>query len=147
MCSAVAGPGDLKAKRGSPPGDGLDSTEAAKPWPSALGSRACSTPAITAIPPSSTLASRHPGRAKGELRALGSQELEGAGQQLIGQQDEIGSSLLCSPVTLPGRWLNRLSIQLLWKQWRQWSPWSQVASREGKGDLRMGCGRAWGKCL
>ncbi|XP_040831089.1 protein Daple isoform X2 [Ochotona curzoniae] len=63
--SGGRGPGDLKAKRGSPPGDGLDSTEAAKPWPSALGSRACSTPAITAIPPSSTLASRHPGRAKG----------------------------------------------------------------------------------
>ncbi|XP_051682089.2 protein Daple isoform X3 [Oryctolagus cuniculus] len=68
--SREKGPGDLRAKRRSPPGDGMDSTEAsadlaAQPWPSELGSKACSTPAIASSPSSSTPTSRHPGCTKG----------------------------------------------------------------------------------
>ncbi|XP_062946735.1 protein Daple isoform X2 [Cynocephalus volans] len=64
------GPGDLKAKRGSPHGGSLDRTDpsadlATKSWPSELGSRTCSTSAITTTPSSSTPTSRHPGRTKG----------------------------------------------------------------------------------
>ncbi|KAM5175674.1 protein Daple [Callospermophilus lateralis] len=68
--TVVKGPGDLKPKRGSPPGGSLDHTEAStdpamKSWPSDLGSRTCSASAITAAPSSSTPTPRHPGRTKG----------------------------------------------------------------------------------
>ncbi|XP_006925590.1 protein Daple [Pteropus alecto] len=64
------GPGDLKPRRGSPHGGGLDHTDtsadpAAKPWPSELGSRTCSSSTVTTTPSSSTPVSRHPGRSKG----------------------------------------------------------------------------------
>ncbi|XP_066244336.1 protein Daple isoform X1 [Saccopteryx leptura] len=64
------GPGDRKPKRGSPPGGSLDHTDAsADPatnlWPSELGSRTCSSSAISTTPCSSTPISRHPGRTKG----------------------------------------------------------------------------------
>ncbi|XP_023484049.2 protein Daple isoform X2 [Equus caballus] len=64
------GPGDPKPKRGSPHGGSLDRTDASadltlKPWPLELGSRTCSTSAITTTPSSSTPISRHPGRTKG----------------------------------------------------------------------------------
>ncbi|XP_039739964.1 protein Daple [Pteropus medius] len=63
------GPGDLKPRRGSPHGGGLDHTDtsadpAAKPWPSELGSRTCSSSAVTTTPSSCTPVSRHPGRSK-----------------------------------------------------------------------------------
>nr|XP_019600731.1 PREDICTED: protein Daple isoform X3 [Rhinolophus sinicus] len=64
------GPGDLKPRRGSPHGGSLDHTDASadpavKPWPSELGSRTCSSSAVTTAPSSSTPISRHPGRTKG----------------------------------------------------------------------------------
>ncbi|ELW48690.1 Protein Daple, partial [Tupaia chinensis] len=64
------GPGNLKPKRGSPRGGSLDRTDAStdlvtKPWPSELGSRTCSTSAITTTPSSSTPIGRHPGHTKG----------------------------------------------------------------------------------
>ncbi|KAK1339428.1 hypothetical protein QTO34_020111 [Cnephaeus nilssonii] len=64
------GPGDLVPKRGSPHGGSLDRTDASadpatKPWPSELGSRACSSSASTTAPSSSTPISRHPGRTQG----------------------------------------------------------------------------------
>ncbi|XP_016061191.1 PREDICTED: protein Daple [Miniopterus natalensis] len=64
------GSGDLRPKRGSPHGGSLDRTDAStdpamKPWPSELGSRTCSSSAITTTPSSSTPISRHPGRTKG----------------------------------------------------------------------------------
>ncbi|XP_036171529.1 protein Daple [Myotis myotis] len=64
------GPGDLVPKRGSPHGGSLDRTDASaepasKPWPSELGSRACSSSAVTTAPSSSTPISRHPGRTQG----------------------------------------------------------------------------------
>uniref|UniRef100_A0A0P6K391 Protein Daple n=1 Tax=Heterocephalus glaber TaxID=10181 RepID=A0A0P6K391_HETGA len=64
------GPGDLKPKRGSPHGGGLDRTDAStnpatKSWPSELGSQTCSASVITAAPSSSTPAPRLPGRPKG----------------------------------------------------------------------------------
>ncbi|XP_037687982.1 protein Daple isoform X2 [Choloepus didactylus] len=64
------GPGDLKPKRGSSHGGSLDRTDAranpaVKPWPAELGSRTCSTSAVTTVPACSTPISRHPGRAKG----------------------------------------------------------------------------------
>ncbi|KAM8781278.1 protein Daple [Rhynchonycteris naso] len=67
---AGKGPGDLKPKRGSPHGGSLDRTDASadpatKLWPSELGSRTCSSSAITTTPSSSTPVSRHPGHTKG----------------------------------------------------------------------------------
>ncbi|XP_032964255.1 protein Daple isoform X2 [Rhinolophus ferrumequinum] len=64
------GPGDLKPRRGSPHGGSLDHADASadpavKPWPSELGSRTCSSSAVTTAPSSSTPISRHPGRTKG----------------------------------------------------------------------------------
>ncbi|XP_045427890.1 protein Daple isoform X2 [Pipistrellus kuhlii] len=65
------GPGDLVPKRGAPHGGSLDRTDASavdpatKPWPAELGSRACSSSAITTAPSSSTPISRHPGRTQG----------------------------------------------------------------------------------
>ncbi|KAK2497922.1 hypothetical protein MC885_002865 [Smutsia gigantea] len=61
---------DLKPKQGSPHRGSLDHTDASadpavKPWPSELGSRTCSTSAVTTAPSSSTPTSRHPGRPKG----------------------------------------------------------------------------------
>lgn len=68
---SAPGPGDLKPRRGSPHGGGLDHTDTpadptAKPWPSELGPRTCSSSAVTTTPSSSTPVSRHPGRSKGE---------------------------------------------------------------------------------
>lgn len=67
---SVLSPGDLKPRRGSPHGGSLDHTDAStdpavKPWPSELGSRTCSSSAVTTAPSSSTPISRHPGRTKG----------------------------------------------------------------------------------
>ncbi|CAK6431827.1 unnamed protein product [Pipistrellus nathusii] len=67
---SVLRPGDLVPKRGAPHGGSLDRTDASadpatKPWPAELGSRACSSPAITTAPSSSTPISRHPGRTQG----------------------------------------------------------------------------------
>ncbi|XP_023604177.1 protein Daple-like, partial [Myotis lucifugus] len=61
------GPGDPIPKGVAPPRGSLDCTDASadpatKPRPSELGSRACSSSAITTAPPSSTSTSRHPGR-------------------------------------------------------------------------------------
>uniref|UniRef100_G1PY25 Coiled-coil domain containing 88C n=1 Tax=Myotis lucifugus TaxID=59463 RepID=G1PY25_MYOLU len=60
-------PGDPIPKGVAPPRGSLDCTDASadpatKPRPSELGSRACSSSAITTAPPSSTSTSRHPGR-------------------------------------------------------------------------------------
>nr|KAF6287206.1 coiled-coil domain containing 88C [Pipistrellus kuhlii] len=68
---SVLRPGDLVPKRGAPHGGSLDRTDASavdpatKPWPAELGSRACSSSAITTAPSSSTPISRHPGRTQG----------------------------------------------------------------------------------
>lgn len=67
---SAPGPGDLKPRRGSPHGGSLDHTDASadpavKLWPSELGSRTCSSSAVTTAPSSSTPISRHPGRTKG----------------------------------------------------------------------------------
>ncbi|XP_036986112.2 protein Daple [Artibeus jamaicensis] len=67
---AGKGPGDLKPKRGSPHSGRPDLTDASadpalKPWPSELGSRTCSSTAVTVTPSSSTPLSRHPSRTKG----------------------------------------------------------------------------------
>ncbi|XP_076777514.1 protein Daple isoform X2 [Arvicanthis niloticus] len=64
------GPGDLKAKRGSPRGGSVDRTDtstdpAVKSWPSEPGSRTFSTSATTAALPSSTPIPKHLGRTKG----------------------------------------------------------------------------------
>uniref|UniRef100_G1QA53 Coiled-coil domain containing 88B n=1 Tax=Myotis lucifugus TaxID=59463 RepID=G1QA53_MYOLU len=64
------GPGDVIPKGVAPPRGSLDCTDASadpatKPRPSELGSRACSSSAITTAPPSSTSTSRHPGRTHG----------------------------------------------------------------------------------
>uniref|UniRef100_G1Q3B2 Coiled-coil domain containing 88B n=1 Tax=Myotis lucifugus TaxID=59463 RepID=G1Q3B2_MYOLU len=64
-------PGDPIPKGVAPPRGSLDCTDASadpatKPRPSELGSRACSSSAITTAPPSSTSTSRHPGRTHGE---------------------------------------------------------------------------------
>ncbi|XP_004376722.1 protein Daple isoform X3 [Trichechus manatus latirostris] len=64
------GPGDPKAKRGSPHGGSVDHTDtptdpAVKSWPAELGTRTCATSVITTTPSSSTPISRHPGRTKG----------------------------------------------------------------------------------
>ncbi|XP_070284463.1 protein Daple-like [Myotis yumanensis] len=61
------GPGDPIPKGVAPPTGSLDCTDASadpatKPRSSELGSRACSSSAITTAPPSSTSTSRHPGR-------------------------------------------------------------------------------------
>uniref|UniRef100_G1PXV0 Coiled-coil domain containing 88B n=1 Tax=Myotis lucifugus TaxID=59463 RepID=G1PXV0_MYOLU len=61
------GPGDPIPKGVAPPRGSLDCTDAStdpatKPRPSELGSRACSSSAITTAPSSSTSTSRHPGR-------------------------------------------------------------------------------------
>ncbi|XP_023603420.1 protein Daple-like [Myotis lucifugus] len=64
------GPGDPIPKGVAPPRGSLDCTDAStdpatKPRPSELGSRACSSSAITTAPSSSTSTSRHPGRTHG----------------------------------------------------------------------------------
>ncbi|XP_062037231.1 LOW QUALITY PROTEIN: protein Daple [Lepus europaeus] len=113
--SREKGPGDLRAKRGSPHGDGMDSTEAsadvaAQPWPSELGSRACSTPAITTTPSSSTPASRHPGCTKGynseDNLCEPSLELEFTHRQYVSRPSSLESSRKTSshssPLSLKG---------------------------------------------
>ncbi|ELK01136.1 Protein Daple [Pteropus alecto] len=94
------GPGDLKPRRGSPHGGGLDHTDtsadpAAKPWPSELGSRTCSSSTVTTTPSSSTPVSRHPGRSKGynsdDSLCEPSLELEFTNHRQCGSSDQLHS--------------------------------------------------------
>nr|XP_051682088.1 protein Daple isoform X2 [Oryctolagus cuniculus] len=108
--SREKGPGDLRAKRRSPPGDGMDSTEAsadlaAQPWPSELGSKACSTPAIASSPSSSTPTSRHPGCTKGynseDNLCEPSLELEFTHRQYVSRPSSLESSRKTSSHSSP----------------------------------------------
>ncbi|XP_058423541.1 protein Daple isoform X2 [Diceros bicornis minor] len=92
------GPGDPKPKRGSPHGDSLDRVDASadpalKPWPLQLGSRTCSTSAITTTPSSSTPICRHAGRAKGynsdDSLCEPSLELELTNHRQYGSSDQL----------------------------------------------------------